>query len=307
MEQLSPDYGTSRRRLRVMKLRGVKFREGYHDYAILTGGLKVFPRVVAAEHHTGFKREPVKSDIKELDELFGGGPDRGTTTLILGPAGTGKSTVALQYAASMARRGERSVIFAFDETRGVMLARAESLGLGVQKHVETGVISVQQVDPAEISPGEFGVRIQDAVEAGCKLVVIDSLNGYLNAMPGEKYLSNQLHELCSSLSQRGVLTILILPQHGLLGTNEAPVDLSYLADAVLTLRYFESEGAVKQAIALVKKRSGDHEKTIREFKLEPGRGIRIGPPLKQFQGVLTGVPQFLGSAGQMMKASDAAK
>ena len=307
MEQLSPDYGRSRRRLRVVKLRGVKFREGYHDYAIETGGLKVFPRVVAAEHHTEFKREPVSSGIKELDDLFGGGPDRGTTTLILGPAGTGKSTLALQYAAAMARRGERSMIFAFDETRGVMLARAESLGLGLRAHVESGVIAVQQIDPAEISPGEFGVWIQNAVKAGCKLVVIDSLNGYLNAMPGEKYLNNQLHELCSSLDQRGMLTMLILPQHGLVGSNEAPVDLSYLADSVLTLRYFEAEGEVKQAVALVKKRSGDHEKTIREFKLEAGVGIRIGSPLKQFQGVLTGVPEFRGSAGEMMKETDAAK
>jgi len=308
MEQLSPDYGTSRRRLRVLKMRGVKFREGYHDYSILTGGLKVFPRVVAAEHHTAFKRESVSSGINELDELFGGGPDRGTTTLIMGPAGTGKSTMALQYAAAMARRGERSTIFAFDETRGVMLARAEALGLGLQEHVDKGVITIQQVDPAEISPGEFGVRIQERVEQGCKLVVIDSLNGYLNAMPGEKYLSNQLHELSSSLNQRGVLTILILPQHGLVGSHDSPVDLSYLADSVMTLRYFESEGEVKQALAVIKKRSGDHEKTIREFKLEPGRGIRIGLPLKQFHGILTGVPEFSGGAAQMLKKqTDAVK
>jgi circadian clock protein KaiC len=307
MEQLSPDYGTSRRRLRVVKLRGVKFREGYHDYAIETGGLQVFPRIVAAEHHTPFKREPVASGIQELDDLFGGGPDRGTTTLILGPAGTGKSTLALQYAASMARQGERSIIFAFDETRGVMLERAEALGLGIQQHVDSGLITVQQVDPAEISPGEFGVRIQKRVKQGCKLVVIDSLNGYLNAMPGEKYLSNQLHELCSSLGQQGVMTILILPQHGLVGFNEAPVDLSYLADAVVTIRYFEAEGEVKQALAMVKKRSGHHEKTIREFKLESGKGIRIGPPLKQFRGVLAGVPQFSGHTGQMLKETDAAQ
>ncbi len=306
MEQLSPDYGTSRRRLRVVKMRGVKFREGYHDYSILTGGLKIFPRVVAADHHAAFKREPVPSGIEQLDDLFGGGPDRGTTTLILGPAGTGKSTVALQYAAAMAQRGERSMIFAFDETRGVMLARSEALGLSLQKHVESGLVTIQQVDPAEISPGEFGVRIVNGVKAGCKLVVIDSLNGYLNAMPGEKYLSNQLHELCSSLGQQGVMTILILPQHGLVGTNESPVDLSYLADTVVMLRYFESEGEVKQALALVKKRSGNHEKTIRELKLESGKGIRIGPPLKEFQGILTGTPVFHGGDGQMLKETDAA-
>jgi circadian clock protein KaiC len=307
MEQLSPDYGTSRRRLRVVKMRGVKFREGYHDYAIVSGGLKIFPRLVASEHHADFKREPVPSGIKEVDDLFGGGLDRGTTTLILGPAGTGKSTLAMQYAAQMASQGERSMLFAFDETRGVMLARAKALGLGLAPHVESGVITVQQVDPAELSPGEFAVRIIQGVESGCKLVVIDSLNGYLNAMPGEKYLSNQLHELCSLLNQQGVVTILILPQHGLIATNEAPVDLSYLADSVVTLRYFEAEGEVKQALAVIKKRSGHHEKTIREFKLESGKGIRIGGPLKDFQGILSGVPMFRGHARQMLKESDAGR
>jgi circadian clock protein KaiC len=307
MEQLSPDFGASRRRLRVVKMRGVRFREGYHDYSIATGGLRVFPRLVAAEHYTSFKRDPVASGIKELDDLFGGGPDRGTTTLILGPAGTGKSTLAMQYGAQMASQGERSMFFVFDEIRDMMLARAKALGLGLEPYVDEGLITVQQVDPAELSPGEFAVRILQGVANGCKLVVIDSLNGYLNAMPGEKYLSNQLHELCSSLNQQGVVTILILPQHGLVGTNEAPVDLSYLADSVMTLRYFEAAGEVKQALALVKKRSGHHEKTIREFKLESGKGIRIGRPLKDFQGVLTGVPMFHGGAQQIMKETDAAK
>jgi circadian clock protein KaiC len=305
MEQLSPDYGTSRRRLRVVKMRGVKFREGYHDYAIVSGGLRIFPRLVAAEHHTDFKREPVASGIKELDDLLGGGPDRGTTTLILGPAGTGKSTLAMQYAAQMASRGEPSMLFAFDETRDVMLTRAKHLGLELARHIQKGVVTVQQVDPAELSPGEFAIRILQGVAKGCKLVVIDSLNGYLNAMPGEKYLSNQLHELCSSLNQQGIVTILILPQHGLVGTNEAPVDLSYLADSVVTLRYFEAEGEVKQALAVVKKRSGHHEKTIREFKLESGKGIRIGRPLKEFQGVLSGVPVFRGATHHILKEADA--
>jgi circadian clock protein KaiC len=307
MEQLSPDYGTSRRRLRVIKMRGVKFSEGFHDYAIVSGGLRIFPRLVAAEHHISFKREPVASGIKELDELFGGGPDRGTTTLILGPAGTGKSTLATQYAVEMANRGEHSMLFAFDETRDVMLSRAKALGLGLERHIDKGMITVQQVDPAELSPGEFAVRILQGVEKGCKLVVIDSLNGYLNAMPGEKYLNNQLHELCSSLNQQGIITILILPLHGLVGTNEAPVDLSYLADSVVTLRYFEAQGEVKQALAVVKKRSGAHEKTIREFKLESGNGIRIGQPLKEFQGVLSGVPMFHGGAQQILKETDARK
>jgi len=301
MEQLSPDYGTSRRRLRVSKLRAVKFREGYHDYIIATGGLRVFPRMIAAEHRADFRHGAVSSGIKELDALCGGGLDRGTTTLILGPVGTGKSTLALQYAVQMADQGEHSMIFTFDETRSLMLTRAKALGFELGKGIERGVISVQQVDPAELCPGEFAVRIMQAVEAGCKLVVIDSLNGYLNAMPGEKYLNNQLHELCSYLNQQGVVTILVLAQHGLVAAAEAPVDLSYLSDTVVSLRYFEAYGEVKQSISVVKKRSGHHEKSIREFKLMPGKGIVIGEPLKLFQGLLSGVPIFHGGEGQMVK------
>jgi circadian clock protein KaiC len=301
MEQLSPNYGTSRRRVRVSKLRAVKFREGYHDYIIATGGLRIFPRMIAAGHHAHFRRRPISSGIKEFDALCGGGLDRGTTTLILGQAGTGKSTLALQYATQMATKGEHCVIFTFDETRSVMLSRAKALGFKLEKAIENGSITVQQVDPAELSPGEFAIRILRCVEAGCKLVVIDSLTGYLNAMPGEKYLNNQLHELTSYLNQQGVLTILILPQHGLAVGAEAPVDLSYLSDTVVSLRYFEAFGEVRQAIAVIKKRSGHHEKSIREFKLVPGRGIAIGEPLKQFQGVLTGGPIFRGSEKEIIK------
>jgi circadian clock protein KaiC len=303
MEQLSPDYGMSRRRLRVIKLRAVKFREGYHDYAINTGGLCIFPRLVAAQYHAPFKQESVSSGIPELDALLGGGLDRGTTTLILGPAGTGKSTLALQYAATMAARQESSMVFTFDETRHVMLARAKALGLDLEQKIGNGEVNVQQVDPAELSPGEFMVRIQKGVEKGCKLVVIDSLNGYLNAMPGEKYLNNQLHELSSYLNQCGVITILILAQHGLVAAAEAPVDLSYLSDTAVTLRYFEALGEVRQAVAVVKKRSGSHEKTIREFKLEAGKGIRLGEPIRDFHGVLTGMPVFHGAEKQMLKSS----
>jgi circadian clock protein KaiC len=301
MEQLSPDYGTSRRRLRISKLRAVKFREGYHDYIIATGGLRVFPRMIAAEHHSKFRHAPVSSGVKQLDSLCGGGLDRGTTTLILGPAGTGKSTLVLQYAVQMAKKGERSIIFAFDETRSVMLSRAKALGFKLEKAIARGTITVQQVDPAELSPGEFAVRILRGVEAGCKLVAIDSLNGYLNAMPGEKYLNNQLHELSSYLNQQGVITLLVLAQHGLIAAAEAPVDLSYLSDTVVSLRYFEAYGEVKQAIAMFKKRSGHHERTIREFKLTPGKGIVVGEPLRAFQGVLTGLPVFRGSGKQIMK------
>ena len=304
LQQLSPEYGASRRRLRVLKMRGVKFSEGYHDYIIATGGLQVFPRLIAADHQYSFRREMVSSGLPELDALFGGGLDRGTTTLILGPAGTGKSSLALQYATQMASHGERGMVFAFDETRGILLARAEALGLKLQKHIAGGVLQVQQVDPAEISPGEFAARILGGVKEGCRLVVIDSLNGYLNAMPGEEYLHNQLHELCSYLNQQGVVTLLVLAQHGLLDTAHAPVEISYLADTVINLRYFEAAGEVKQALSVIKKRSGPHEKTIREFKLEEGTGIRIGQPLKGFQGVLSGQPQFIGEANQMMKPGD---
>ncbi len=302
MEQLSPDYGTSRRRLRVSKLRTVKFREGYHDYIIATGGLQVFPRLTAAEHRSKVRHEPVSSGIKELDNLCGGGLDRGTTTLVLGPAGTGKSTLVLQYAVQLAERGERSMIFVFDETRSVMLTRAKALGFNLEQAIEKGTITVQQVDPAELSPGEFASRILRGVEAGFKAVAIDSLNGYLNAMPGEKFLHNQLHELSSYLNQQGVITLLVLAQHGLVAAAEAPVDLSYLSDTVISLRYFEAYGEVRQAIAVIKKRSGPHEKTIREFKLTPGKGVTVGQPLKAFQGVLTGAPVFRGDEKQIMKS-----
>ena len=305
MEQLSPVYGASRRRLRVLKMRGVKFHEGYHDYCIATGGLRIFPRLIAAEHHAEFRHEPVSSGLKEMDELLGGGLDRGTTTLIIGQAGTGKSTIALQYASQMAKNGEKSMILAFDETRAVMLTRARNLGLDVATHVENGTITVQQVDPAELSPGEFGVRIIRGVEKGVRLVVIDSLSGYLNAMPGEQYLNSQMHELCAALNQQGAVTILIVPQHGLVDAATAPVDISYLADTVVSVRFFEALGEVKQALAVVKKRSGHHEKSIREFKLERGRGIHVGRALKEFQGVLSGVPVFHGTKEQMIKFSDA--
>ncbi|MDX1951006.1 MAG: ATPase domain-containing protein [Verrucomicrobiota bacterium] len=305
MEQRSPDYGISRRRLRLRKLRGVKFREGYHDYDIYTGGMRIFPRLTVAEHHAEFDHEEVSSGIKELDALFGGGLDRGTSSFIIGPAGTGKSTLALHYAAEMGRRGEKSIIFVFDEVRGVMLRRGESLGLELKRLIDDGTVIIQQIDPAELSPGEFAVRIRNHVEKGCKLVVIDSLNGYLNSMPGEKYLINQLHELCSYLNQQGVVTILILAQQGLMAAAEAPVDLSYLADTVVNLRYFEAYGEVKQAITVIKKRTGPHERAIREFKLEAGKGIRIGEPIREFHGVLTGIPDFQGTPQQILKSSDA--
>jgi circadian clock protein KaiC len=289
----------------VRKLRGVKFREGFHDFSIVKGGLRVFPRLVAAEHHTRFNHQPRPSGIKELDDLLGGGLDYGTTTLILGQAGTGKTSIALHYAVQMASHGESSALFAFDETLNVLRARAQELGLNFEKFLAKGLITAQQVDPAELSPGEFANRIVGLVQGGCKMVVIDSLNGYLNSMPGEKYLNNQLHELSSYLNQQGIVTVFILAQHGLLAGAEAPVDISYLADTVVNLRFFEAAGAVRQAIAVIKKRSGHHERTIRELRLETGKGIRLGPPLQEFQGILSGTPLFHGPAHQILNPTDA--
>jgi circadian clock protein KaiC len=305
MEQLSPEYGASRRRLRVLKMRGVKFREGFHDYAIVTGGVRVFPRPAPDDHTGHYEPEPVSSGLPALDKMLGGGLDRGTTTLVIGPAGTGKSTLALRYVEQRALKGEKSMMFVFDETRSLLLNRSKALGMDIRSYVAAGLVSLQQVDPAELSPGEFAVRVRKGVEAGCRTVVIDSLNGYLNAMPGEHYLTNQLHELCLFLNQRRVMTILIIAQHGTRSTFEAPVDISYLADTVVSLRFFESQGEVKQALAVVKKRSGDHEKAIREFSLRSGKGIRVGRPLKDFHGILTGVPSFKGSPSDILGSSDA--
>lgn len=290
LEQLLPEYGSDRRRLRILKHRGRRFRGGYHDYIIATGGLQVYPRLVAAEHRREVQVERLACGIDTLDALLGGGLERGTSTLIVGAAGTGKSSLAAQFVATCAARGQRSVMFIFDESRHTLLTRARGLGIALDEFVDSGMVEVRQVDPAELTPGELVHRIRQAVSEGVQCVVLDSLNGYLNAMPGERYLTIQLHELLMYLGERGVATLLVGAHHGLVGTHmQAPVDASYLADTVLMLRYFESRGEVRQAISVVKKRGGTHERTIRELRLEPG-GIRIGEPLRHFRGVLTGVP-----------------
>ncbi|HUE82080.1 MAG TPA: ATPase domain-containing protein [Pyrinomonadaceae bacterium] len=301
LEQLSPDYGRTRRRMHITKMRGVSYREGYHDYSIIRGGLQIFPRLVAAEHHHDFRREVISSGVPELDQLLGGGLDRGTTTLIVGSAGSGKSTLSIQYAIQMAVNDESAAFFSFDETLGIMTARAEALGLPLKKYLANGKVHARQIDPAEISPGEFAWTVRKSVDAGRRLMVIDSLNGYLNAMPGENYLSNQLHELTSYLNQQGVITILVMAQHGMITALESPIDLSYLCDTVINMRFFEAAGEVKQAIAVIKKRSGDHERSIREFALgRHGKGIFIGEPLRAFQGILTGAPQYDGNQVRIM-------
>ncbi|SED15976.1 ATPase domain-containing protein [Bradyrhizobium erythrophlei] len=300
LEQLAIDYGAQRRRLRVVKMRGIDFKGGFHDFTIRHGGLKVYPRLVAAEHHKEFDTDVVLSGNKELDALLGGGLDRGTNALLIGAAGVGKSSLALTYAIAAASRSERSAIFAFDEGRGTMIARAKTLGLPLEEALKKGLINIQQIDPAEMAPGEFADAVRSSVENdNAQVVIIDSLNGYLNAMPDERFLILQMHELLSYLSQRGVLTILVLAQHGLVGPMDTPLDISYLADGVLMLRYFEYDGSVRRALSVVKKRSGNHEHTIREFRLSH-QGITVGPPLKGFSGIFTGTPVYKGEEAPLM-------
>ncbi len=294
MERMPVTYGVQRRCLQVNKLRGVKFREGAHDYIIKTGGLSVFPRLIAAEHAKAYSQEPISSGIKSFDQLMGGGLDRGTSNLFIGPAGAGKSTLAIQHVVYAAERGENSVIFSFDESTKTLQTRATALGMPIAKHIESGKIVVRPIDPAELSSGEFSDFVRCAVEKNdARVIIIDSLNGYLNSMPDEKFLSLQLHELLAFLSHQGVVSIMTVAQHGLVGAMQSPVDVTYLADTVILMRYFESSGCVKKAISVIKKRSGHHEDTIRELRMDE-QGIHIGEPLINFHGVLTGVPTFNG-------------
>ena len=301
LQQLALDYGAERRRLRVKKMRGIKFRGGYHDFIIQTGGIKIFPRLVAAEHHKAFVGDLTRSGVAELDTLLGGGLERGTSALLVGGAGVGKSSIAVTYAVGAAQRGERVAMFAFDEGLGTLFARAAGLGVNLQEHVESGLITLQQIDPAEMSPGAFTELVRDAVEQrNVRVLVIDSLNGYLNAMPDERFLVLQVHELLSYLNQLGVLTLMVLAQHGLVGHMQTPIDLSYLSDAVIMLRYFEAGGRVRRAISVVKKRSGAHENAIREFQLT-SEGLKVGPPLTEFSGILTGTPKYVGDPKPLMR------
>ncbi|HSH92856.1 MAG TPA: ATPase domain-containing protein [Roseimicrobium sp.] len=309
LEHLANQYGAERRRLRVTKMRGVHFRGGFHDFTIRRGGLDVFPRLVASEHHEPFEDVDLASGHKELDLLLGGGLPLGTSTLLLGQAGTGKSTVATQFAVAAADNGQRAAMYVFDENIGTFRSRSRKLGIKVDPHMESGLLSVRQIDPAELSSGELASNIRHAVDgtdaAGipAKVIVIDSLNGYLNAMPEEKFLTAQLHELLAYLGQKGVVTILTVTQSGMVGHMQSPVDTTYLADNVILFRFFESRGTVRRAISVVKKRSGKHELTIRELSVD-GNGIAIGPPLDKFQGVLTGVPTYLGTENDLKKPTD---
>jgi circadian clock protein KaiC len=304
LEQLAPEYGAERRRLRVVKLRAADYRGGYHDFRIVRGGLEVYPRLVAAEHRQAFAQHQSTSGIAALDHLLGGGLDYGTSTLVMGPAGCGKSTVTTQYAAAAASQGTSVAVFLFDESVTTWIIRANGIGTDVQTQIDAGRMSVQQIDPAEMSPGEFIALVRRAVEINqARLIVIDSLNGYLNAMPEERFLLIHLHELLTYLGQQGVATLLILGQHGLIGQHmQTPVDVSYLADTIILLRYFEMSGEVRHAISVLKKRSGHHDGSIRELTMSAA-GLAVGEPLRGFRGILTGVPMLMGP-DQLRKDSD---
>jgi circadian clock protein KaiC len=306
LEQLYPEYGGERRRLSVLKYRGVKFRGGYHDYVIRRGGLEVYPRLVASEHRSLPSPDKLASGLAELDALLGGGIEHGTSTLIVGAAGTGKSSLAAQFVSAAAARGQSAALFIFDESLNTLLSRTAGLGIDLRKHLDSGRVVVHQVDPANLSPGEFAHAIRRAVERdSASVVVIDSLNGYLNAMPGEKFLIIQLHEILTYLGQAGVATLVIGAHQGLIGAQMiTPVDASYLADAVILMRYFEAKGEVRQAISVIKKRGGAHERTIREFRMANGR-ITVGEPLRDFRGILTGVPIFEGRSDTLPGAQTA--
>ena len=300
LEELSPEYGAERRRLRVIKYRGQRYRGGHHDFIIDTGGVRVFPRLVSAEFRQGFERQVLTTQSAELNALLGGGIDRGSSTLIIGPAGTGKSLLGLTFVAGAVARGERAAMFVFDEELGLLTERAKGLGIDLQAMADAGDLVLQQVDAAELTPGELSQRVRTCVETqGARTVVIDSLNGYQASMPGEQALILHMHELLQYLNRQGTSTFLTVAQHGLVGDMKSPVDVTYLADTVILLRYFEAVGRVRRAMSVIKKRTGFHEDTIREFQIDD-RGITLGDPLTNFQGVLRGVPELLGTTEKLM-------
>jgi circadian clock protein KaiC len=305
LERLTLDFGAARRRLQVQKLRGVDFTAGYHDLVIRPGGLQVFPRLVAQDHHRPFVGEAVSCGVPELDQLLGGGPLRGTCTMISGPAGSGKTTVALQYLYSCCERGEKATLYEFDERIGTLMVRCDAMGIDLRKHIDAGTLVIRQIDPAEVSPGEFDSILREEVEIrGAKMIVIDSLNGYMSAMPQEQQIVLQMHELLSYLNQLGIVTFLINPQLGLLGTMATGnINISYMADAVLLIRFFEADGRLRKAISALKNRSGPHEDSIRELRID-SQGIRVGDVLTDFRGVLTGTPEYTGARSPLLEARD---
>ncbi len=305
LEQLARDFGPERRRIRVVKMRGIKYRGGYHDFTLERGGLSVFPRLVAAEHHMEFSSVSQSTGNRELDQLLGGGLTPGTNTLLSGPSGVGKTTTAMLCIRAALERGAKATYFLFDEGITTLLQRCKALGMDLEPYIHRGVLDIQQIDPAELSPGEFSSRAKLAVERdGSSYVCIDSLNAYLQAMPGEQFLLLQMHELLSYLNQCGITTMLVLGQHGLVGDMHTDVDLSYLSDTILMFRFFEARAEVRTAISVVKSRTSAHERWIREFKLS-ARGIEVGEALRDFEGVLAGLPSYKGRTALLSSPSDA--
>ena len=303
LEELSPEYGAERRRMRVVKYRGQKYRGGYHDFVIATGGVRVFPRLVSAEHRRPFDREVLASESRELNALLGGGIERGSSVLILGPAGTGKSLLTLTFIVGAVKRGERAAMFVFDEELGLLFERAKGLGIDLQQMVDSGDVMIEQIDAAAMTPGEFSERVRTCVEErDVKTVVVDSLNGYQASMPEEQALILHMHELLQYLNRQGASTFLTVAQHGLVGDMKAPVDVTYLADTVILLRYFEALGRVRRAISVIKKRTSAHEDTIREYWIDRD-GITLGEPLVNFQGVLRGVPELVEQGPKLLEAA----
>ena len=303
LEELSPEYGAERRRLRVIKYRGQRYRGGYHDFVIQTGGVRVFPRLVSSEHRKTFKRDVLPSESSELNALLGGGIERGSSVLVIGPAGTGKSLLTIGFIVGAVSRGETAAMFVFDEELGLLFERTKGLGVDLQGMVDSGKLLIEQIDAAELTPGELSERVRICVEeSGARTVVIDSLNGYQAAMPEEKSLVLHMHELLQYLNRQGASTFLTVAQHGLVGDMQAPVDVTYLADTVILLRYFEARGRVRRAMSVIKKRTSAHEDTIREYRID-SRGITLGAPLMDFQGVLRGVPELVSDREPLLEPS----
>ncbi|KXU87018.1 circadian clock protein KaiC [Paraburkholderia monticola] len=299
LDNIAHDFGGNRRRLRIAKMRGIKFREGYHDFTLNTGGLRVYPRLVAAEHHRVFDTKPRSTGTPGLDALLGGGLVPGTNSLIIGPSGVGKTTTVVSCLLAALERGERCAYYVFDETLSTLITRCATLGMDLAPHLESGLLTLRQIDPAEISPGELSSDVRNAVEnEGVRYIAVDSLNAYLQAMPGERYLLLHMHELLGYLNQQGVVTMLVLGQHGIIGEVQTEVDISYLSDVVVLYRYFEHHGEVLTAVTAVKSRANDHERTIRQFRLG-AEGLEIGEALRDFEGVLSGLPAYRGNTAML--------
>ncbi|MCC8396679.1 circadian clock protein KaiC [Paraburkholderia sp. MMS20-SJTR3] len=304
LDNVAHDYGGNRRRVRIAKMRGIKFREGYHDFTLNTGGLRVYPRLVAAEHHRQFDTQPLGTGTPGLDALLGGGLIPGTNALIIGPSGVGKTTTVVSCLITALNRGERCAYYVFDETLSTLISRCATLGMDLAPYVDSGLLTLRQIDPAEISPGELSSDVRNAVEnEHVRYVAIDSLNAYLQAMPGERYLLLHMHEMLGYLNQQGVVTMLVLGQHGIIGEVQTEVDISYLSDVVILFRYFEHHGEVLTAVTAVKSRANDHERTIRQFRLSRA-GVEVGEALRDFEGVLSGLPPYRGATAMLGASSN---